>query len=355
MIYAVIMAGGSGTRFWPLSRRAWPKQFLAVGGKLPLLRATAERLLPLCGWERLLVVATSGIQRPIQRLLPELPRSNLIIEPCSRNTAPAIGLASALLQEKDPQALLMVLPADHVVHPDGQFRSLLRTACAEAASGALVTLGVTPTRPETGFGYIEVGKVLRHRKGRPIYQVAAFREKPELPLAVEYVKDGRHFWNAGIFVFRAERMLEEIERHLPHLHAGLKTLLDTPAGRRPVFLKKLFSGIESISIDYGVMEKADDIHMIPCPLSWSDVGSWAAFLEVEKKDIFGSAVRGDVVSINCRNCVLYAEKRLLACIGLKDLVVVETADAVLVCPLSEAQAVRQLVEELARRKRREVL
>jgi mannose-1-phosphate guanylyltransferase len=355
LIYAVIMAGGSGTRFWPLSRRGRPKQFLAVGGKSPLLRATAERVLPLCGWERLLVVATASIQRPIRRLLPELLRQNLIIEPCSRNTAPAIGLASALLRERDPQALLMALPADQVVHPAGQFRSLLRAACAEAATGALVTLGVTPTRPETGFGYIEVGKMLRRRKGRPVYQVVAFREKPELPRAVEYVKDGRHFWNAGIFVFRAERMLDEIERHLPRLHAGLKSLLGTPAGRRPALLKKLFSGLQSVSIDYGIMEKTDDIQMIPCSLAWSDVGSWAAFLEVEKKDAFGSAVRGDVVSINCRNCVLQSEKRLLACIGIKDLVVVETADAVLVCPLSEAQAVRQLVEELARRKRREVL
>lgn len=355
MIHAMIMAGGSGTRFWPLSVEKKPKQFLPIGTREPLLRATAERILPLCGWNNLMVVASDKHRANIRRVLPDLPARNAVMEPRPRNTAPAIGLAAIEVLASDPDGILVVLPSDHIIRPPGKFRKLIRAAATEAKSGALVTLGVVPARPETGYGYIQAGRRLRQAGGSDVFEVLGFAEKPDLPRAQEYLSEGNYYWNSGMFIFRADAIMRAFGAHMPALHRGLQRALDAKRKDRPAIIKRLFDRIEPQSIDYGVMEKAGNIHMLPCDLAWSDVGSWAALPEVSKQDDSGNVIQGDVLALDSHGCVLYAEKRMLACVGLQDLVVVETPEAVMVCPLSEAQRVKQIVEELRRRKRKDVL
>jgi mannose-1-phosphate guanylyltransferase len=355
MIYTVIMAGGSGTRFWPLSREAMPKQFLAIGEPQPLLKATAERMLPLCGWEGLMVVASQKHMGPVKKILKNIRKDNLIVEPRPRNTAPAIGLAAAAIAARDPDGVMVVLPSDHIIRPSGQFRKLIRAAVSEAKTGSLVTLGVVPTRPETGYGYIQSGRELRSVGGSRVFEVEAFTEKPDLPRAQEFVKAGNYYWNSGMFIFKVSAVMRALASHMPELHTGLQRAYSANAKNRSGILKKLFNQIEGISIDYAVMEKASNIHMLPCSIQWSDVGSWAALPGVEKLDESGSVVAGDVLALDSHGCVLHSAGRLLACVGLQDMVVVETPEAVMVCPLKEAQRVKLLVEELRRRKRKDVL
>jgi mannose-1-phosphate guanylyltransferase len=355
MIYAVIMAGGSGTRFWPLSREAMPKQFLAIGEPQPLLAATAERMLPLCGWKGLMVVASQKHMGPVRKILKKIPKKNLIVEPRPRNTAPAIGLAAAAIASRDPDGIMVVLPSDHIIRPPGRFRKLIRAAVSEARTGALVTLGVVPTQPETGYGYIQAGRELRSVGGSQVFEVEAFTEKPDLPRAQEFVKAGNYYWNSGMFVFKAAAIMRALASHTPELHAGLQIAFSAPDQKRNNLLKRLFNRIEGISIDYAVMEKASNIHMLPCDTQWSDVGSWAALPGVKKLDEAGSVVAGDVLALDSHGCILHSEGRLLACVGLQDMVVVETPEAILVCPVKEAQRVKLIVEELRRRKRKDVL
>ncbi|RME20629.1 MAG: mannose-1-phosphate guanylyltransferase [Deltaproteobacteria bacterium] len=355
MIHALIMAGGSGTRFWPLSRQAHPKQFLSIGGKQSLLRTTAERIVPLCGWENLLVVASSRYGRQIRSILPEMPRGNLVVEPRPRNTAPAIGLAAAHIYEKDPDAVMVVLPSDHIIRPPGRFRSLIRAACREARSGAIVTLGIIPSHPETGFGYIKAGEQLRKTGDIEVLEAMGFTEKPDLPTAMEYLQAGNYYWNSGMFIFKAETILRELQVNMPSFHRGLARAFGMKASARKQALEKLFARTKGISIDYAVMEKSTNMRVIPADLFWSDVGSWAALLEVENKNGNGSVIKGDVIDLSCQGSVIHAESRLVAAVGLKNMIVVETPDAVLVCPVDEAQGVRQVVDELKRRKRRKLL
>jgi len=208
MIYAMIMAGGSGTRFWPLSKAARPKQFLPIGTDEPLLRATAERVLPLADWKGLLVVASSKHVPNIRKILPKLPRKNMIVEPRPRNTAPAIGLAAMEVLDRDPDGILVVLPSDHIIRPPGRFRKLIKAACSEAKTGALVTLGIVPSRPETGYGYIQTGRELRKVSEWQVYEVQGFTEKPDQPRAQEYLQAGTYYWNSGMFIFRADVIMK---------------------------------------------------------------------------------------------------------------------------------------------------
>ena len=356
MIHAMIMAGGSGTRFWPLSRELRPKQFLAIGGDdQTLLEATAERILPMCVWDRLLVVASGHHAQPIRKLLPDLPRGNLLLEPAARNTAPAVGLAALEVHMRDPQGVLVVLPSDHVIRPAGKFRTLIRAACRAAKSGAIITLGIAPTRPETGYGYIRVGRKLEPVGKQPLFDVDCFTEKPDHPKAVSFLQQGGYFWNSGMFVFRADAMLQAIASHLPDLHAGLERVRAASKGKRKRVLSEVFENLNSVSIDHGIMEKVTNIQMLPCELFWSDVGSWAALPEVMQQDQGNNVYEGDALLLSSRGCVVHASSRLVACVGLKDLVVVETPDAVLVCPVSEAQAVRQVVDRLRQEQRKDVL
>jgi mannose-1-phosphate guanylyltransferase len=345
-LYPVIMAGGSGTRFWPLSRKKRPKQFLPLTSDQPLITETGERLGRLARREDLFVVCGKLHAAAVRRTVKGLKPRQVLVEPTARNTAPAIGLAALHVARKDPKGVMLVLPSDHHVERPEAFREALRAAAERAESGALVTLGIQPTRPETGYGYLRVGEPL----GEKARRVAAFVEKPDATTAERYVTSGEYLWNGGIFVFRADRILEEVRQHLPELSQGLEEIrkvLGKPAETRT--LARVFPRLPSISIDYGVMERAQTIELIPLDCGWSDVGSFAALPEVRSQDAHGNVVSGKgVVLVDCERCVVVAQGRPLALVGLRDMVAVDAGDAVLVLPKQRNQDVREVVAALGK-------
>jgi mannose-1-phosphate guanylyltransferase len=360
-IYPVIMAGGSGTRFWPLSRKDRPKQFLPLAGDAPLLAATVARLPPLAKARETYVVCGPAHAAAARRMLPSLPAGNFIVEPCARNTAPCVGLAALHVAARDPRGVIAMLPADHHVAKPKAFRDAVAAAAGLAANGAVATIGIRPHRPETGYGYLKLGPRLsgrgRPKSAGPAHKVERFVEKPDVVTAARYLADGGYLWNSGIFVFRADVILEEIGRAMPVLGEQLDAIgasLGTPAYART--LKRVFPDCPSISIDYGVMEKSKRIAVVPAEFGWSDVGSFAALPDVRPTDHLGNVAEGDALVIDGRNDVVVAVGgRPVAVVGIDDVVVVDAGDAVLVCRRDRAQDVRKAVEELARRGRDEVL
>ncbi|MDP2688719.1 MAG: mannose-1-phosphate guanylyltransferase/mannose-6-phosphate isomerase [Deltaproteobacteria bacterium] len=346
-LYAAILAGGIGSRFWPLSRETTPKQLLKVVGDESLLKSTIGRLEPLVPSERVLIV-TNARQAEIIRLhlsyegRPFSP--GYIIEPMGRNTAPAIALAAFELARKDPDAIMAVLPADHVINDGKHFRDSLKAAAVAAGEGRLVTFGITPDAPETGYGYIKaVPKVLKRIGGYAVRKVDRFVEKPDIRRAKRYLKEGGYFWNSGIFVWKASRVLEEIEKHLPDVYKRLNGVED------PRALVEAYKGMQDISIDHGILEKSDDVVVIPANFPWSDMGSWSSFGEILKKDADGNIVKGRVVNIGSENSVIIGCDRVVATIGLKDFILVDTPDATLVCPKERAQEVKDVVGALKKK------
>ena len=362
-IYAVVMAGGSGTRFWPLSRKDRPKQFLPLAGDAPLLAATLARLPPLAKPRDTYVVCGPAHAAAARRMLKELPADNFIVEPCARNTAPCVGLAALHVAAREPRGVVAMLPADHHIARPKAFREAVAAAAELAVKGFIATIGIRPSRPETGYGYLEVGPRLsargkgKHRGREPAHKVERFVEKPDVVTAARYMADGGYLWNSGIFVFRADVILEEIRRAMPVLGEQLDVIqasLGSPAYGRT--LRRVFPDCPSISIDYGVMEKSQRIVVVPADFGWSDVGSFAALSDVRATDHLGNVAEGDALVIDGRNNVVVAEgKRPVAVVGLEDVIVVDAGDAVLVCRRDRAQDVRKAVEELSRRGRDEVL
>ena len=360
-VYPVVMAGGSGTRFWPLSRQRCPKQFLPLVGDVPLLAATVARLPPFARLDHTYVVCGPSHAPVVRRILPALPPENLLVEPCARNTAPCVGLAALHVARRDPRGVMVMLPADHHVARPAAFRDALGTAVRVARQGAIATIGVRPDRPETGYGYLKVGPLLavaaRTRKGSRPHKVDRFVEKPDAATARRYVADGSYLWNSGIFAFRADVILAEIRRAMPDLGERLDRIgaaLGTPRAGR--VLKKLFPGCPSISIDYGVMESSGRIAVVPADFGWSDVGSFAALSDVRALDRDGNVAEGDALILGGRNNVVLAlPDRPLAVVGLDDVIAVDAGDAVLVCRRDRAQDVRKAVDELRRRGRMELL
>ncbi|HYS81891.1 MAG TPA: mannose-1-phosphate guanylyltransferase [Anaeromyxobacteraceae bacterium] len=381
-VYPVVMAGGSGTRFWPLSRRARPKQFLALVGGTPLLAATVARLPPLAKLDRTYVVCGPAHAAAVRRILPELPKDNLIVEPCARNTAPCVGLAALHVARRDKRGVMAMLPADHHVARPAAFREALATAAAAAEGGAIVTIGIRPSRPETGYGYLKVGEPLsggpakasarpppakqKGTKAAPaeqaravpgVHRVERFVEKPDRATAERYLRDGSYLWNSGIFLFRADVILDEIRRTMSDLGEQLARIdgaLGTPRAAR--VLGEIFPRCPSISIDYGLMEKSDRLAVVPADFGWSDVGSFDALADVREQDAKGNVSEGEAMIFDGRNnVVLGLPGRPLAVIGVDDLVVVDAGDAVLVCRRDRAQDVRKAVDELRRRGRDEML
>jgi mannose-1-phosphate guanylyltransferase len=357
-IHAVVMAGGSGTRFWPLSRQARPKQFLPLAGKLPLLVETVKRLPPLAPIGRTYVACGPVHARAVRKMLPKLPRENLLVEPVARNTAPCVGLAALHVARQAPDGILAMLPADHHVGRPDQFREAIATAARIAAGGAIVTIGVTPSRPETGYGYLEVGSPLPGESavagGRLApARVKRFVEKPDRAKAEQYLADGGYLWNSGIFVFRADVILEEIQRTMPELASRLGAIAATLGTREYAkALAREFPACPSESIDYGVMERSSRIAVVPADFGWSDVGSFAAIPEVRRADAEGNVAAGDVLIVDGNDNVVLAEAgRLVAVVGASGLVVVDAGDALLVCPRERAQDVKKAVDELKRRRR----
>jgi len=343
----VILAGGSGTRFWPLSRQKRPKQLLPLASDNPLVADTAARLVGLARLDDIVTVCGRDHAKAIRQMLPEEARGGIVVEPVARNTAPAIGLAATVVAARDPKGVLLVLPSDHAILDLQGFRDTVRQAVDLAAKGALVTIGVQPTRPETGFGYIRVGEPLP--KGG--HRVSAFVEKPDRERAQAYLDEGGYLWNAGMFAFRADRILAELRRHLPACADALDRI--APAVGRPGFARAVarhFPDCPSISIDYAVMEKADEIAVVPAGFTWSDLGSFSSLPEVRAADEAGNVVSGNVMLFDAlQNVVLATGDKPVALLGVSDLIVVDAGDALLVCKRERAQEVRKVVEALRAR------
>jgi mannose-1-phosphate guanylyltransferase len=347
-LHPVIMAGGSGTRFWPLSRKSRPKQFLPLASATPLITDTASRLKGLASAKDVWVVCGKVHAPQVSKLVKGIRKSHVLVEPVARNTAPAIALAAAHVFAADPEGILIVLPSDHHIANPKAFRDTLAAAAELAEDGSIVTVGIKPRSPETGYGYIRVGDKLSGQARK----VAAFVEKPNLETAKSYLASGDYLWNGGIFVFRADVMLKAIDQHMPEMRAGLAAITKAIGTRRyEAALKKHFPSLPSQSIDYGVMEKASNIAVIPGDFGWSDVGSFAAVPEVREQDAAGNVVSGkNALAIDCEDSIVLAKDRLIAVVGMKDVVVVDAGDALLVVPKSKAQDVRKAVDALKSRK-----
>ena len=362
-VYAVILAGGSGTRFWPLSRETHPKQMLQIVGEDSLLKETIKRIHGFVPAKNIWIVTTEDkaqdIRFHIDSLGPLAKEIQFINEPLGRNTAPAVGLAAVHLNQISPQSIMVVLPSDHAIPDAEKFLRDLRLALRGAKEGYLVTFGIKPTRPETGYGYIKVIRSSRMKsKGLP--KVDRFFEKPDLKTAKKYLSHGGYFWNSGIFVFKTSKILSEFQKFTPSLY---KTLVSIPPSAIPALPARWgrppwsehYATLEPVSIDYAVMERSRDILMVPAKFRWSDLGSWAALDEVIEKDKSGNIVRGNAINIGSQNSTVFAGARLVATIGLKDMVVVDTPDATLVTPKDRVQEVRQIVETLKQNDREEHL
>ncbi len=360
-LYSVIIAGGSGTRFWPLSRQETPKQLLSIYGKKTLIQSTALRLSSLIPPERTHIVTSSGQAESIRLQLVNMPDgpfdSKFIIEPEAKNTAPAIGLAAVYVKHIDPAAVMVVLPSDHIIRDKNKFLNAVLLGAAAADDGYLVTIGIRPDRPETGYGYIRRGRSVR--KG--IYAVKEFREKPDREKAERYLKTGRYYWNSGIFIWRADSILRAIEKHMPDLHKRLVRIEKSiGTGRSKTVAKSVFARLKPESIDYGVLEpasqrgeRADKVAVVPSDMKWSDVGSWHALDNVLPADSNNNIRKGNLISIDNKNSILYCGDRLVSAIGLNDIIVVDTADATLICPKSRAQDVRKVVDILKKKRAKE--
>jgi mannose-1-phosphate guanylyltransferase len=344
--WAVIMAGGAGTRFWPLSRKARPKQLLSLAGDRSLLGETVARIAPLIPAERVLIVTAEHLVGATRSELPDIPPENFLGEPAARNTAPCVGWAAVTARTRDPNAILAVLAADHFIRDVSQYEHTVREALTLAQTGSLVTLGMKPTRPETGYGYLKVGKKLDDGG----FRVDKFVEKPDLRSAKRFLKNGKYLWNSGQFFFTASAVLAEIEMQLPGLATGLSDLAGADPGGDAV--ASIFRQLPSISIDDGVMENARDVRVIPSDFGWSDVGSWTTAWELGDKDSDHNAVAGgDAVLEDARgNYVRARSGKVVALIGVQDLVVVDTDDALLIVPRARAQDVKLAVTALQTRK-----
>lgn len=351
--YAVIMAGGAGTRFWPASRRLRPKQLLALAGEgEPLLAATVRRIAGLVPAERVVVVTGEHLAAPTRAALPGVPEGRVLKEPAPRNTAPCIAWAARVVAAEDPDAVVMVLPSDHHVTDEPAFAAVLERATRVAAEGRVTTVGIVPSRPETGFGYIEVGGAL----AGGAHEVARFVEKPDRARAEAFVAGGKHLWNAGMFFFRARDMNALVEAHLPELARGLDRVM-AAAGTADAerVLAEVFPTLPNVSVDHGVMEKAAGLAVVPGDFGWSDVGSWQSAWELAPKDAHGNAVPDGAVVVDARGNLVRllgdaaATGKKVALVGVSDLVVVDTGDALLVMPRDRAQDVRHAVDALKAR------
>lgn len=345
---ALILAGGSGTRFWPLSRKRRPKQLLALEGERSLLRETVDRLRPLVEPAAVWICTTRALAEDVRRELPDVPPHQILLEPEGRNTAPAIGWSVRSMPEEARRDVVVVLPSDHRVGDPAAFRDTLALAArAVRREDRIMTLGVTPRWPETGYGYLELEPEPDDDSSRRVHR---FVEKPDLANAERYVASGNHLWNAGIFLFRGTTLLDALARLQPELYRGLEEIASAPDR-----VGELYPRLPADSIDYAVMEKLDSISTVPLDCGWSDLGSWAALDEVLPRDEQGNTGKGDLLALESEGNLLFSDSGTIAVLGVSGLVVVRTGDSVLVIPKERSQEVKKIVQELAARGREDLL
>lgn len=341
------MAGGKGERFWPKSRRRLPKQFLSLTNDgVTMIQHTVRRLLPLVAEEDIYIVTNAGYVPLVEEQLPNIPRENILAEPLARNTAPCIGLAASIIRKKTEDAVMLVLPSDHLIKFNEMYIDILSQAVQVAEEGEnLVTIGITPTYPETGYGYIHFGRDDAKRMG--VYKVQRFVEKPDSKTAKEYLASGQYLWNSGMFVWKLSTILKNFEEWMPEVYAGLGKIGEaygTPDFDR--VLGECYGAFPSESIDYGIMERAKKIYTIPGNFGWDDVGSWLALERINQTNELGNVIQGDVITIHTDGCIVSGGKRLIAMVGMENAIVVDTDDAVLICSKDNTQDVKKVIENL---------
>jgi mannose-1-phosphate guanylyltransferase len=357
--FLVIMAGGRGERFWPRSRRNYPKQFLAFNGEQSLLQESVARIRPLTEEARIYVVTNREHVTAVQEQLPFLPISNIIIEPEGRNTAPCIGLAAAYIQKRHPEEdpVIAFLPSDSMVFNPEEMRRVLEAGfeiCEKQDTG--VIFGMWPTRPETGFGYIELGKKLGAYRDIPFHQVSAFKEKPDPETARKYVACGEYLWNGGIFVWKSTRLMLEISKSLPELYQGLTEFMNYIGKPDEMSrLTEIYPTLPAISVDYGILEKSSHLVVVPTDYGWDDLGSWSALERFLPKDEAGNVIQGQHVGVDTGNCIIHSQGKLVATVGVSDLIIVETHDVLMVCHKDQAQNIKKLLQKLAAGEHRDLL
>lgn len=343
---ALIMAGGKGERFWPKSRKHLPKQFLSLtsDGKT-MIQLTVDRILPLVHIEDIYIVTNKDYKNLVLEQLPTLPPENILCEPVGRNTAPCVGLGAIHIAHKYEDALMMVLPSDHLIKYNSMFVNTLKDACDIAKTNSnLVTIGITPDYPETGYGYIKFNPAIC--EGRA-YAVDRFVEKPSLEVAKEYLETEEYLWNSGMFVWKVSSILNAMKSYMHETYEGLiriQNSLDTE--EYPSILSKEFTAFSSESIDYGIMEKAKHIYTLPGTFGWDDVGSWLAVERIKKSNEYGNVVSGNIITIGTKNCIIEGSKKLIATVGLQDLIIVDTPDATLICEKDSAGDIKKILENL---------
>lgn len=356
-IRAVIMAGGSGTRFWPLSRKRTPKQFLPIVSARTMIEETARRILPLIPHRKIYTVAGNAQTRTIHSLLPKIPRANLLVEPRGKNTAPSLILATAWIYLKNPDAVVIVLPSDHLITDNPSFlKSLEAAAAAAACEDALITFGIPATFPSTGYGYIHYQKLKARRySGRDFFHVEAFKEKPSYEQAIEFLREGSYFWNSGMFIWKAGVFARKIERFAPDFYPYWLRILEGLKKNSRAKVASVFREIPALSIDYALMEKAKGVLVCEGNFGWSDVGAWSSLDKIWEKDDSGNAFKGNSVVLDSHGVICYNPDKLTALIGIEDAIVVNTKDVLLVCRKDSDQRVKEILDMLSKKGKTECL
>lgn len=339
------MAGGVGSRFWPRSKKKNPKQLLKIFGENTMIQDTVERISGLCPKENILIVTNEAQRDGVSQQLPNIPSENIIVEPFGRNTAACIGLASIIIQERASDAVTFVLPADHVIKESENFVKTLKTAANYAIeNSALVTIGIHPTRPETGYGYIQIDE---DSGTSDVFKVLTFAEKPNYDTAVNFIKSGDFFWNSGMFIWRTETILNEIKQHMPDLYEGLMQIKDQLNSSDFINnLSNIYGQLKSVSIDYGIMEKSENVFLVKGKFSWSDVGSWEAVYQLSKKDQEGNVKVGSIYTDMVLDSYIYSPDNFTAVIGVDNIIVINYKDTLLVCRRDKAQDVKNIIDFL---------
>ena len=345
-ITALIMAGGRGERFWPKSRKNLPKQFLSLtdDGKT-MIQLTVERISPLVKLEDIFIATNKDYKQLAMEQLPGIPEENILCEPIGRNTAPCIGLGAVHMAKKYKDSVMLVLPSDHLIKFNKMYLSTVQEACRLAEQNTnLVTIGITPDYAETGYGYIKFDS---HEVEGRAFKVERFVEKPTLEVAKEYLASEEYLWNSGMFIWKVSSILKNMQQFMPDTYERLmaiKTSIGT--SEQEIVLDREFHAMESLSIDYGIMEKAEDIYILPGTFGWDDVGSWLAVERIKKTNEFGNVVNGNIITVNTKNCIIQGDRKLIATVGLEDLIVVDTDDATLICAKDSAGDIKKVLENL---------